>query len=423
MYPEFLSNLPSHWQLLPMHEACRFTSKPRDLNFQDFPELAFVPMELIPTGTLKFSRHSLKQPSAITSGTYFEEGDFLLSKITPCFENGKQGIVESVPNGFGIATTEVIPIKARPRLTHLPFVAYYFLDHEVRHQIAAAMEGATGRQRLPKDLLSDWPVPIPPEEEQRAIADLLDTIQRAVSAQNATAQKAAQLKSATMAKLFREGLRGELLKQTEIGEIPESWDLVRLGDRCRPRSGGTPSRAVSKYWAGTIPWVKTTEINYREITQTEEKITEEGLRNSAAKIFDKGTLLMAMYGQGVTRGRVAILGIAAATNQACAAFFPDATLRSNFLYAYFTHAYEQIREIGHGANQRNLSVELLEGIKVPIPRDTGEQEEIFKIAADLQRRVELSQDKAEALSHLFSATLHALMTGCVRLPAKEALHA
>jgi type I restriction enzyme S subunit len=218
-----------------------------------------------------------------------------------------------------------------------------------------------------------------------------------------------------MAKLFREGLCGERLKQTEIGEIPESWDVVRLGDHCQLKSGGTPSRLVPEYWGGEIPWVKTTEINYRAITATEEKITELGFENSSAKLFDKGTLLMAMYGQGVTRGRVALLGIRAATNQACAAFFPDETISTRFLNAYFTSAYEEIRELGHGANQRNLSLELLQDVKVPVPRDLEEQEQISNVVAGVQRRIEFSEMKVGALNRLFTSTLHSLITGAVRL--------
>lgn len=101
--------------------------------------------------------------------------------------------------------------------------------------------------------------------------------------------------------------------------VPEGWGESVLGDVSRVTSGGTPSRNNNNYWGGTIPWVTTAEVDFNTITDTAEKITEEALNNSSAKLFPKGTILMAMYGQGKTRGKVAKLGIKASTNQACAA--------------------------------------------------------------------------------------------------------
>ncbi|GAB4364081.1 MAG: hypothetical protein Kow0060_21060 [Methylohalobius crimeensis] len=98
-------------------------------------------------------------------------------------------------------------------------------------------------------------------------------------------------------------------------------NLVRLGDIAEIYSGGTPSRTKPSYWNGNIPWIKTAQIQNGLITEkdVEEWITEEGLKHSSAKMVPKGTILMAMYGQGKTRGQVAILGIPATINQACAA--------------------------------------------------------------------------------------------------------
>jgi type I restriction enzyme S subunit len=415
VHPDLFKNIPSDWSTMSLKNACEFTVKPRALDVSDFPDVAFVPMDLIPTGRLAFSDFTLKPPASITSGTYFEEGDLLVSKITPCFENGKQGIARSIPNGFGFATTEVIPIKERPGISHLPFVAFYLLHHEVRSILASTMEGATGRQRLPKDVLADFPVPLPPIQEQRDIGELLSQILKATEYQAAIASRFKSLKAATMAKLFHEGLRGEPLKASELGLIPESWDAIRLGTCCKMKSGGTPSRSIPEYWNGSIPWVKTTEVDYREIKETEEFITEKGLAESSARLFPAGTVLMAMYGQGVTRGRVALLGIPATTNQACAAFFPDETISAHFLYAYFTHAYEDVRRLGHGANQQNLSLELLEQIWIPRPRDKEEQEEIFNVINSLQRRTQVAEEEVRALEQLFAATLHQLITGEVRL--------
>ncbi len=259
-------------------------------------------------------------------------------------------------------------------------------------------------------------VPKPSGLEQRAIAGVLAKIQRALEVEDRRIAALKELKAATMAKVFREGLRGEPLKPTEIGEIPESWEVLPLGRVCELASGGTPARDHPEFWGGTIPWVKTGEIDYCEITSTAEHITELGLANSAARVFPRGTLLMAMYGQGVTRGKVAFLGIAAATNQACAAFFPDETaLLPGFLYAYCTFAYNRIRELGHGANQKNLSAKLLKAMAIPVPRDLAEQQAVYDLLLTINRRIEVAERRGASVQDLFASALNQLMTGQVRV--------
>jgi type I restriction enzyme S subunit len=99
------------WQAVSLGEIFRFTKKPKDLRYAEFEQIPFIPMELLPVGRTSFDQFLLKGPDEISSGTYFEPGDILLAKITPSFENGKQGIIEKLPTPFGVATTEVIPIK------------------------------------------------------------------------------------------------------------------------------------------------------------------------------------------------------------------------------------------------------------------------------------------------------------------------
>ena len=102
-------------------------------------------------------------------------------------------------------------------------------------------------------------------------------------------------------------------------EFEGDWSTNKIEEISIVTSGGTPSRNVSDYWNGDIPWVTTSLVDFNVINQAEEFITQVGLDNSSAKLFPKDTILMAMYGQGITRGKVAILGIDATTNQACAA--------------------------------------------------------------------------------------------------------
>ena len=149
--------------------------------------------------------------------------------------------------------------------------------------------------------------------------------------------------------------------------LPEGWKRLPLGEIAQITSGGTPDRSQPAYWGGDIPWVTTGEIQFNTIMDTVEKISEAGLKNSAAKIFPPGTLLMAMYGQGKTRGQVAKLGISAATNQACAAILLNHGHDSEFYFQTLASHYDAIRELGNAGTQKNLNGGLIKEIVLPIP--------------------------------------------------------
>ncbi|MGQ0800253.1 MAG: restriction endonuclease subunit S [Pseudomarimonas sp.] len=149
--------------------------------------------------------------------------------------------------------------------------------------------------------------------------------------------------------------------------IPDGWRIRQLGEIAQIGSGGTPDRSKPAYWGGEIPWVTTGEITFNEIKETAEKITEAGLNSSAAKMFEPGTLLMAMYGQGKTRGQVAKLAIKAATNQACAAIVLNADQDPGFFFHVLSWKYVAIRGLANSGSQQNLSGAIVNAIEVPVP--------------------------------------------------------
>jgi type I restriction enzyme S subunit len=144
-------------------------------------------------------------------------------------------------------------------------------------------------------------------------------------------------------------------------------------------TGGTPARGNPRYWGGTIPWIKTGEVNYDHIYNSEETITTAALEDSAAKLVPVDSILMAMYGQGPTLGRVAHLRIEAATNQACAAIFPSPKANTRYLYHYLTRQYSNIRMLARGASQPNINLQIVKDLVIP----TAPLEEQALIAAEL----------------------------------------
>lgn len=172
--------------------------------------------------------------------------------------------------------------------------------------------------------------------------------------------------------------------------LPKAWRRSTLGEIAHIASGGTPDRSRSDYWGGDVPWVTTGEIQFNTITDTVEKITAAGLQNSAAKVFPPGTLLMAMYGQGKTRGQVAKLSIEAATNQACAAIQLRDKHDVDFYFQYLIFQYDKLRELGNAGTQKNLNGGIIKGFDVPVP-PYGEQRRIAKILASWDQAIARSE--------------------------------
>jgi type I restriction enzyme, S subunit len=148
-------------------------------------------------------------------------------------------------------------------------------------------------------------------------------------------------------------------------EIPPHWKTAKLGEVCFTTSGGTPSRKRNDFYNGNIPWVKSGELEHNIILATEEKITEEALKNSNAKVFPKGTLLIALY--GATIGKLAILGIDAATNQAICGIFQSNQVVSKFLYFFLFSLKQKLINQGIGGAQPNISQGLLKETLISLP--------------------------------------------------------
>lgn len=181
-------------------------------------------------------------------------------------------------------------------------------------------------------------------------------------------------------------------------EFSSEWQASELGDVAKISSGGTPSRGKPEYWGGDIPWVTTSLIDFNIIEKAEEYITEEGLKNSSAKLFPKNTLLMAMYGQGKTRGKIAILGFEATTNQACAAIILDESIVSGlFVFHNLFGRYNEIRDLSNAGGQENLSAGLIKSISINFPA-SPEQTKIADFLTAIDDRISQLSQKCDGLA-------------------------
>ena len=161
------------------------------------------------------------------------------------------------------------------------------------------------------------------------------------------------------------------------------WRRARLGDIAKTASGGTPKRTVPAYYGGDIPWVKSGELGDSTVHETEETISKAGLDASSAKVFPKGTLCIALY--GATVGKLGILGLDAATNQAvCGIFLPD-FVDTKFAYRFLESQRRELIELGKGGAQSNISQEIIRNLELPLPPIEEQREIVAEIDKQFSR--------------------------------------
>ncbi len=274
----------------------------------------------------------------------------------------------------------------------LPEFLFFLFKTTIFNKIINESTTGSVRQNLTFETLKNLQIPLPTLEEQnRIVASYNAKLQLAQQQE----QKAKTLEIEIERYLFEElGVEhkkdsyekkiGSFLKIYKYSEFDKwganqnnsnkiisnnSFELKKIKDICTVSSGGTPSRERKEYYKGTIPWIKTGEVVNDIIYDTEEKITIEAIENSSAKIYPKDSLIIAMYGQGATRGRTAKLGIDASTNQACAVLFniDNSVILTDYLWLYLMGEYDRMREMASGNNQPNLNAQMLKDYNVIIP--------------------------------------------------------
>ena len=196
-------------------------------------------------------------------------------------------------------------------------------------------------------------------------------------------------------------------------ELPEGWKWCRLGEVADWGSGGTPSRKNPEYYQGSIPWIKTGELNETYIFDSEEKVSEDAIKHSSAKIFPKETVVMAMY--GATIGKTAIFGIDASTNQACACAICHKELDNHFLFNFLKSKKDYFLYNAKGGAQPNISQEIIKNTLIPLPPTLAEQQRIVKRIESMFAKLDEAKEKAQNVVDGFeirkAAILHKAFSG------------
>ena len=236
---------------------------------------------------------------------------------------------------------------------YIPYL-YYFMEGYIEELRKQSIGGVIKYIKLGN--LTDARIELPNLKNQKSIVEELD---KAKSIINHRKEELSE---------FDYLIKARFIEMFGSPESDEKYPQIAIKDFTEVISGGTPDRKNNEYWEnGIVPWVKTTELQNNHINVVEEYITEKGLNESSAKVVPKNTVLIAMYGQGKTRGMTAILGIPASTNQACACILPCEKVEPKYLWQYMIMSYDRLRNLAQGGNQPNLNGNMIKNFTVLVP--------------------------------------------------------
>lgn len=321
----------------------------------------------------------------------------------------------------GIVTADIIRLRLNGRLAEPRYISEALNAPAACEQVAKI----TGGQTRPKLTLRDYKqiqILLPPLGEQRKIAAILSSVDEAIEASQAVIDQLQVVKKAMMAELLTRGLPGRHMrfKMTEIGEIPEEWEVVTLGAVGQWLSGGTPSKQDSALWVGSVPWVSPKDMKRPRIDDAIDHVSEVALQRGT-QLAPVGSVLMVVRGMilahtfpvAVTTGPVAF-------NQDIKALVPTPAFESEFVLGWLQHRGDDILALTDVSNHgtKRLPSERLSATAVPKP-SMSEQQNIVAVlrAADVRAEAEVAW--RDQLRIVKSALMSVLLTGEVRVKPDE----
>lgn len=255
------------------------------------------------------------------------------------------------------------------------FLERFYIAMDDRKLLSPLYSGL--RNTIPAPVFLGTKTPMPPPDEQALIVRFLDwasvRLGKAIAAKRKVIGLLEEQKQAIIHRAVTRGLNENVpLKPSGLdwlGDVPEHWEVRKLGRIARVTNGSTPSRFIPTYWQnGTIPWLASGKVNDYVVRTASEMITKDALRDCSVRIVPSGSIIIGMVGQGKTRGMSAITAIDACVNQNLAAVVPNPkALIPMYLLHVVTASYSFIRELGRGGNQEALNTQMIGGLRVPVP--------------------------------------------------------
>ena len=370
----WLGKVPEHWEVKRLRFTVNLNPVKSELDIPEDTLVSFIPMEAVNFDKNLTLTEERNLDEVYKGYTYFKNGDVVLAKITPCFENGKSAIAQNLTNGIAFGTTELHVLRSQDSINN--HFLYYLIKSDSFMKIGESeMYGAGGQKRVPEEFIKNFLIALPPYYEQTAIAHYLDTklgeIDALIDKQQTLLEKLAEQRTAVITHAVTKGLNPAAPMKNSgmewLGDVPahwETWKITHAIDLIG--SGTTPKSDNAEYYDGDILWVTTSELRENVISDTKQKVSDSAIKESSAlKIYPVNSVAMAMY--GATIGRLGILEREATFNQACCVFGNSKILHYKFLFYWLWHRRPILISLSNGGGQPNLSQDDLRKLKIPIP--------------------------------------------------------
>ena len=302
--------------------------------------------------------------------------------------------------------------RLRSRGRYSPRLLVAFLERWAATGELSAVVGKATLAHLTKENLLRVPLPVLPASEQAWTVEALESIDSQLAALERLIAKKRDVK---------QGLMQELLAgRTRLPRFTGEWQVRSIGDFAQVKAGATPSTAVPRYWGGRVRWMSSGEIHKKRVTEVDGRITEDGLRESAAQLLPLGTVLMALAGQGKTRGTVAVSEVELATNQSIAGILPSGAHDPEFLYYNLDNRYDELRGESAGDGGRGgLNLTIIKKLDVLMP-PIDEQRAVSEVLRDVDAEIAVLERRLACARNIKQGIMQELLTGRTRLVSEVA---
>ena len=316
-----------------------------------------------------------------------------LNDLVLIWDGSNAGDVFKGLNGVVASTM----IKIEPKVYQfLPNFAFLFL--KTQFQTLKSRTTGSSIPHISKSVFENLKVPLPPLETQRKIVSILEKADETKRLRIQADELTGQLLQSVFLEMF-----GDPVKN------PNGWEMVKLGDFGDWTSGGTPSRTKPEYFQGNIPWFTAGELNDSYLLNSKERITEEALEVSAAKIFPKETMLIGMYDTAAFK--MGLLLHPASSNQACAAFIPK---KEELDSLFALHLFKAMKPVflskRRGVRQKNLSQSIIKNFEVPLP-PFSLQTEFRQIVERVEKMRQNQKQTQQEIDNLFNTLMQKAFKG------------
>jgi len=384
----------TEWRECKLKDVCKYeriSINPQKYKILQFVHYSFPAFDNNKTPEIQFG-------GQIKSSKYIvKKGYILYNKLNVRFKRIWNINFETPENS--ICSSEFLPILATK--CNQDYLYYFLCSDELTDTMANSNTGTSGsHQRIDPNFLMKYDILLPPLPEQKAIAEVLSSLDDKIdllTRQNKTLEDLAQA-------YFRKWFIEDASKEWEVVPISEKFDVLL---------GGTPSRKIESYWTnGTIGWINSGKINEFRIIEASEYITEEALNNSSAKLLPAGTTVLAIT--GATLGKISMVLRSFAANQSVIGLVPKAELSNNFIFLWLKENINALISMQTGGAQQHINSNDVKSFDVIVP-DT--------VALSLFRRkidplmLKISQNcfQINTLNKLRDTLLPKLISGEIRI--------